>query len=115
MSDSDAESNRDDLSKLTPDELLRRMMMRGGPMAPDRPRGFNPNVHRQAIIEAPIIFAKLTDGTKVLLYSRVDGEEIDFLEIMTGGLPPDTPVLSVRCEDEEDVDWLREFIGEVKG
>jgi hypothetical protein len=115
MSDSDAKSNRDDLSKLAPDELLRGMMIRGGPMAPDLPRGFDPNVHRQAIIEAPIIFAKLPDGTKVLLYSWVDGEEVDFLEIMTGGLPPDTPVLWVPCEDEEDVDWLRGFIGEVKG
>jgi hypothetical protein len=115
MSENDAKLNSGDASKLSPDALLRRMMVRGGPMAPDRPRGFNPNVHRQAILEAPIIFAKLPDGMQVLLYSRVDGREVDFIEVMSGGLPRDTPVLWVRCEDQEDVDWLRAFIADLKG
>jgi hypothetical protein len=109
----DNNSYPDETDDPTPDELLRQMMMYGAPMAPNRPRGFDPAVRREAIREAPIIFAQLRNGAQVLLYAVVEGREVDFHEVFFGELP-ETPVLHVRCEDDEDVDFLREFIEQVK-
>jgi hypothetical protein len=103
----------DEMHDSGPDELLRRMMMHGGPMASNRPRGFDPAVHREAVRDAPIIFAQLRNGAQVLLYAVVEGREVGIHEIFFGKLG-ETPVLQVRCEDEEDVDFLRELIEQLK-
>jgi hypothetical protein len=99
---------------MTADELLRSMMRRGGPMAPDRPQGFVPSVHRDAIREAPIIFARMPNGSRVMLFGRVDGRQVSLHEILFEGKHGDVPFLAVPCADEEDVELLRQLIREVK-
>lgn len=93
-----------------PDELLRDLFNSWGPMAPDRPRGFNPALHRETIRDASIIFAR-TGMMDVLMYAEVDGRRVELEELrtMTG-----LPCITVRCEDEEDMELLWHLIAEVK-
>jgi hypothetical protein len=100
---------------MTPDEILRATILGGGPMAPDRPRGFVPSVHRDAIREAPIIFARLPNGSQVMLFGRVDGQEIELFDILLEGRHGDVPALDMPCAEEEDAELLRQLIREVKG
>lgn len=99
-----------DFSGMTPDELLLDMFRSVGPMAPDRPRGFNPALHRQTIRDASIIFAR-TGMMDVLMYAEVDGRRVSIEELSSlRGLP----CITVRCEDEEDMEMLWHLIAEVK-
>jgi hypothetical protein len=110
VADTAAPKPAKDYSTMSPDELLMDTIRSWGPMAPDRPRGFSPALHRETIRDASVIFARLPHQ-RVLLYSVVDGREVDLIEFMS---MPAVPCISVRCEDEEDVQLLRELIAEVK-
>jgi hypothetical protein len=102
------------LAAMSVDELLLETVRSGGPMAPDRPRGFNPHAIEDQVRKAPIIYARLPEGPRVLLFARVKGKPVSQFDIMFGDVPRDTPTLDVRCEDEEDVDLLRALIRSVK-
>jgi len=76
------------------------------------PNGFVPSVYREAIRRAEVIWAQLPDASITLLWSTVDGEELEVPEALELCRSDVLRCLLVPCDTEDDVDHLRGLIDE---
>lgn len=94
-------------------EFMQRMDRINWPIAPDFPRGFVPRVFEPHIAAAEVIYALVGGMQHVFVWAGTAGrllEEDELFEV----LPPETQMLIVPCDDEEDLVFLREFVADIK-
>jgi hypothetical protein len=99
-----------------PDPLfdeLRQLFSLPLPLAPDRPRGFVPQLWWRRIRRADQVSAVLPDGSRVLVLARA--ESLDLHPGDCRRMPARGLAVEVPCEDDEDVDVLRLLVADATG
>jgi hypothetical protein len=94
-------------------DLLKQLFSMPLPLAPDRPRGFVPQLWWDRIRRADRVSGVLPDGSRVLVLARAaspDSQLGDCRRLPARGL-----AIEVPCEDDEDVELLRLLAAEATG